>query len=93
MREREAKHWFHSDHFLWGWYPVAWQGWAVLVFYLVLILFGSWVLLPHNRFEAVESIQFLAWLIMLAVCFLSLLLVVWTTGGRPQKEDDHAKDR
>ncbi len=87
----KRKNWFQSDHFLWGWYPVSWEGWTVLSLYIGLLLYSSWVLLPHNRLEYVEPSRFLLWLDLLAICFLSLLIIVWATGGRPSKnnqEDD-----
>lgn len=29
------KLWFRARRFGWGWYPAAWQGWAVTVAYLI----------------------------------------------------------
>jgi hypothetical protein len=93
MTTTKPKPWFQSDHFLWGWYPVAWQGWAILTFYLGLILYGSWVLLPHRRFEEVASERFLAWLVVLTLSFLSLLIIVWATGGKPLKAEEDERQK
>lgn len=64
----------------------------MLGLYIALLLYGSWVLLPHQRYEEVESIRFLMWLTLLLICFLSLLIIVWTTGGKPSRkaEDDRS---
>lgn len=34
----EKKIWFKRKRYGWGWYPVTWQGWAVLLVYLGVIV-------------------------------------------------------
>ena len=41
MIPQERKYWFPAKRFGWGWGPpTAWQGWAVLLVYLSLVLGG-----------------------------------------------------
>ena len=46
------KYWFPAKRYGWGWGPPsAWQGWAVLVTYLVLVLGGilvAWYYSPRD---------------------------------------------
>ncbi len=37
------KVWFKAKNYGWGWYPATWQGWLVILLYLVAIVVGfSW---------------------------------------------------
>lgn len=41
MTTEPKKYWFPAKRYGWGWsFPVAWQGWAVLVGYLVIVVFA-----------------------------------------------------
>jgi hypothetical protein len=31
--------WFKAKQYGWGWYPCTWQGWTILVVYLVILYF------------------------------------------------------
>jgi len=40
----QDKFWFKRKWYGWGWYPATWQGWAVTLAYLVLMLFFSFTI-------------------------------------------------
>ena len=70
------KYWFPAKRYGWGWgLPNVWQGWAVMAIFAVLLLGGSFVLLPgYGR------IIFVAY----AACLtLVLVLVCWAKGEPP----------
>lgn len=44
----EPRYWFPAKRYGWGWgFPCAWQGWAVLAGYFVLLAAGMWLIPPH----------------------------------------------
>jgi hypothetical protein len=87
-RGRNEKLWFRSKRSVWSWYPASWQGWVTLLFYIGLLIYGSWVLLPRERFEPFESVRILSWLVFVFATVLSLIIVVWTTGGKPSAQQE-----
>lgn len=36
--EKEKKLWFKAKRYGWGWTPAGWQGWAVIVIYVAILL-------------------------------------------------------
>jgi uncharacterized membrane protein len=38
LKDNPKGYWFKAKIFGWGWVPVKWQGWAVVLVYLILIL-------------------------------------------------------
>lgn len=38
--ENNKKIWFRRKWYGWGWYPVIWQGWMVVILGVVIILLG-----------------------------------------------------
>lgn len=44
----EPRYWFPAKRYGWGWgFPCAWQGWAVLAGYFVLLAAGMWLIPPQ----------------------------------------------
>lgn len=75
--EKSPKYWFPAKRFGWGWgLPSAWQGWAVLIAYLTLMLAGLAFLNP-----AVNANAYTAYAAVVTALFL---LVVWRTGELPR---------
>jgi hypothetical protein len=38
----DDKKWFKAKRYGFGWTPCAWEGWLVIVAYLLLVLWGGW---------------------------------------------------
>ena len=75
--ETKEHYWFPAKTYGWGWgLPSSWQGWLVLMAYLVGNVLASLLLNPQ-----VEPTKF-----TLAIAALSgvLLLVCWKTGEPPR---------
>ena len=60
--------WFGPKRFGWGWTPVTWQGWLVIVAFIAAIVLSGFYLAGATR-VAVEI-----------VLIVVLLLVSWLTG-------------
>lgn len=77
MSERSTRYWFPAKRYGWGWgWPVAWQGWAVMAGYLVLLFGGIVVLDPRVRVLGV--------LLYVTVLSLALVAICWRTGEPPR---------
>jgi hypothetical protein len=75
MAERTI--WFPAKTLGWGWgLPIKWQGWVVLVGYLVLLSLGTIVLDP--RFHMI------GFLVYTALLSAALIAVCWLKGERPR---------
>ncbi len=35
---KEKKLWFRAKRFGWGWYPVSWEGWGILLMYVFSVV-------------------------------------------------------
>jgi lipoprotein signal peptidase len=46
----ERAYWFRAKRYGWGWgLPTTWQGWMVLVAFVVLLVIASIVFPPHKQ--------------------------------------------
>lgn len=83
MTAGRPRYWFPAKRYGWGWsFPATWQGWAVLVGYLVLILGGIPVI--HARLGNVAYLVCLVALtaLLVAICRLKGEPVRWRSEGR-----------
>ncbi|MGD8373829.1 MAG: hypothetical protein PVI21_03145 [Candidatus Woesebacteria bacterium] len=78
--------WFSSTHLVWGWYPASPAGWVSLILYICLLIYGSWVLLPHSTSDF-DANKVFYWLIFVVATVCSLVALVWSTGGKPPKDN------
>jgi drug/metabolite transporter (DMT)-like permease len=73
---RTTRYWFPAKRYGWGWgFPVAWQGWAVLVVYIVLVVGG----IPVVQVSKGD----LAYLVYVAFLTLILVMICWLKGEPP----------
>lgn len=74
---RTPKYWFAAKRYGWGWgLPCAWQGWAVFIGYLALVL-GGMLLLRGSDGGVVYGIY-------LVVISVALVAICWITGEPPR---------
>jgi high-affinity Fe2+/Pb2+ permease len=74
MTDRKQKFWFHAKLFGFGWgMPASWQGWVVLVLYLVLVIAAALFAPTETRLPVI---------FLLTAMFI---IVVVFTGERPAK--------
>jgi hypothetical protein len=73
----EKRYWFTAKRYGWGWgLPSAWQGWVVLVGFVVLLVMGSVWFPPGERLGS-----HLAYVAVLAIL---LIAVAWWKGEPPR---------
>ena len=68
---------FPAKPYGWGWgFPATWQGWAVLIAYLGLLVLGAELFPPRTM-----HIAYIAYAVILS---LALLVVCWLKGEPPR---------
>lgn len=83
MYNQTMKYWYKRRRYGWGWAPVTWQGWSVVVACLGAIIVAAMVLLgdePHNTWTA-DSWTFLG---VAAIILCILLASGYARGPRPK---------
>ena len=72
----EQAYWFPAKRYGWGWgMPSVWQGWVVLLVFMLLMLLGTLMLLPSRG-----PVAFAAYTVVLSV---GLGFVCWLKGEPP----------
>jgi len=74
-------YWFKAKRFGWGWYPVSWQGWAMLLIYLALIAREFLYANTLSRSLSDTLINFALPFIFTSILFFCLC---WAKGERPR---------
>jgi uncharacterized membrane protein len=74
------KIWFKAKRYGWGWYPATWQGWLVLLVWIVLFF------LTMLRLEDATSFrEILSEVVVPVVLEVALLIMLsWGTGEKPR---------
>jgi uncharacterized membrane protein YhaH (DUF805 family) len=77
----ERKLWFRAKNFGWGWQPASWQGWVIMLVYIVLVV--SFALTIDEKSHSVSDT-----LIGVALPFVVLtsilLAICYKTGEKPE---------
>ena len=74
--QRQVQYWFPAKRYGWGWgLPITWQGWAILVGFMLLIAIGAAMILKHSVTE------FVAYVVVLTALFAG---VCWWKGEPPR---------
>ncbi|HTH93024.1 MAG TPA: hypothetical protein VL576_00900 [Candidatus Paceibacterota bacterium] len=78
--EKQKKLWFRRKRYGWGWYPVSWEGWVVLLLYVVGMV--HFVLLS-NRQHSVSDALF-AFAVPFVILNIVLIMICYQKGERPK---------
>jgi hypothetical protein len=76
-----GKLWFRAKQYGWGWYPVTWQGWSVLVLYIVA-LFAATYCIDAGVVSTPRSV--LSFGIIITVLTVFLIIICYATGETPK---------
>ena len=81
LKDNPQGYWFKAKLYGWGWVPVKWQGWLVLLVYIAVIIVAG--LLGGSRVESGE--QFLKWYSPLIVISTAVLIwICYKKGEKPR---------
>jgi hypothetical protein len=71
----QTEYWFRAKRYGWGWgLPIRWQGWAVLIAFIVLLSAGAMFISPAEA---------LGWYVTYAILLAVALLAIAKARGEP----------
>ena len=93
---KPTEYWFKRRRYGYGWTPVTWQGWTVVIGYLVVVIGGALTLVnvPDGQITKDVGIFF----VIIAVATVALIRISVTKGPKPKwrwgkdTTDDSHKD-
>ena len=83
LREMSSKPnqlWFRAKIFGWGWYPCAWQGWAIIAMYVFALVNGVLWIKGHAITERDVFVRILPSFYIMTVF---LIIICYATGEKP----------
>lgn len=80
IKDNPRGYWFKAKPYGWGWVPVKWQGWMVILAYLLLVLL---FVLTIDKNSSVREVMFT---FVLPILFLTVVLIriCYRTGEKPR---------
>ncbi len=72
------RYWFKRKKYGWGWYPSTWQGWGILIVYLVLLM------LLVNIFPIIKPEDIGIFLLGILLLTGTLITICYITGETPK---------
>ncbi len=80
IKDNPKGYWFKAKWFGWGWTPVTWQGWLIIIFYVILFLYFTKNM--DNRSTDEEVLVSFALPILLST--LGLVFIAFKKGEKPK---------
>lgn len=80
IRNNPKGYWFRAKWYGWGWTPATWQGWLIIVVYILAILLFAATL------DDTSPLREVVFTFILPVAFLTALLIriCYKTGEKPR---------
>lgn len=75
------KLWFKAKNYGWGWYPVTWEGWAVIIIFVLFITYRANVV--SKMFDTDSSFAF-RYFFEVVFSIIPLLVICYLKGERPE---------
>ena len=81
MKNNPEKYWFKRKLYGWGWTPVRWQGWAVLVLYIIGVV-KIFVIIDMDSHSGSDTLisMFVPFMLLTAL----LLIICYKKGEKPK---------
>lgn len=79
MKENK-KLWFKRKTYGWGWTPVSWQGWLVLLVYILLMFSFSYI----NHTELPDGNLFVGFIFPFVIFTSILIFICYQKGEKPK---------
>jgi len=88
LKDNPKGYWFKAKLFGWGWTPARWQGWAVLLVFVALIVLNAFRFDTYPKQE--KPMEFIVETIVLVMI---LLMICYKTGEKPHWRWGFPKDK
>ncbi len=94
LKDNPKGYWFKRKIYGWGWTPVRWQGWVVLLVYILLVSMFSLTLDEYSPSRE----KFFTFFLPLALLTFTLIRICYKKGEKPKwtwglKDKDKNKDQ
>lgn len=76
------KLWFKAKDYGWGWQPSSWEGWLVLVLYLVFIIKVFWGIDDSQMYS--DSDAMVRFILPMILSTTALIIVCYKKGEKPE---------
>lgn len=84
LRDNPERYWFKRKIWGWGWVPATWQGWAVTLGYLVLIVLLALTQEPSVPGDPDSGSNPLVFGLPIALLTAFFIVIAYKTGERPR---------
>ncbi|MEI6316439.1 MAG: hypothetical protein WCO65_01770 [bacterium] len=81
MENTNKKLWFRRKTFGWGWYPITWQGWSVIILYVLDLVSNAIFANNHVNSNSDFLMQFFPHYLVLTIF---LIIICYATGEKPK---------
>ena len=79
IKDNPKGYWFKKKIYGWGWFPVKWQGWFVIIIFALLMI---WVSLGIN--DSSSNQEIIWFFVKLFLIVAGLIFVCYKTGEKPR---------
>lgn len=80
LQDNPNKYWFKAKLYGWGWTPATWQGWLVIVLYIVAVTaFGFTI----DKTSSPREVAF-TFLLPTTLLTMALIRICYRTGEKPR---------
>lgn len=79
--EQEKRLWFKAKNYGWGWYPSSWEGFLVLILYLIGTILHF---INIDKFAHSGSDTLINFAIPFIINTTFLLIICWVKGEKPE---------
>ena len=93
LKDNPQDYWFKAKLYGWGWVPVKWQGWCVILVYIVLLLtlvISKEKDVPGNNMSGSNVLTFALPIIILTIL---LVIVAYNKGEKPRWQWGSPKEK
>jgi len=80
MKNNNSKLWFRAKTYGWGWTPSTWQGWFLVLIYLIQVIGLS--IVAEQLFQTITGV--IVYIILVANSTIGLIVISYKTGEKPR---------
>lgn len=84
MTKTERKLWFKRKHYGWGWYPVSWEGWLVVLVFIVLLLINGFYFSFNASSGTPSLFNIIIFLIIIIISIIVMFWICYKKGEKPR---------
>lgn len=95
--KKQVKKWFRAKNYGWGWTPISLEGWLLVIFYILYIVYFA-AILPTDP-TMTQMIFFVLGrivvptMILISVCYMRGEKPEWRWGGKPINKKDNGNNK